>query len=411
MVDAVTDNAHRDRVRPETGPGKDRLSTIILLAFAMTCGISVANIYYAQPLLDALADGFAIDPASIGLAVTLTQAGYAAGLLLIVPLGDLIDRRRLILAQTFGSAIALVLVGTAPNSATLFCAMIGMGLLAVVIQVIVAYTAALATPARRGSAVGLVTSGVVIGILSSRTVAGALADIGGWRAVYLTSAGVMLTVGFLLAYLLPSDQRRPCSESYGAVLRSMVFLLSGDRVLQIRAVLALFTFASFGTLWTAIVLPLRAPPLSLSHTAIGLFGLAGVAGAVAANGAGRLVDRGHARSTTAVALMLLTASWAPMTLLHHSLAALVAGIVVLDLSVQAIHVTNQTVIFARHSEARSRLVGCYMLFYSIGSGIGAIASTTTYAAFGWVGVAALGAGFGAAGLLVWLTFQHVERDA
>jgi predicted MFS family arabinose efflux permease len=379
-----------------------------LLVFAITAGVSVANIYYAQPLLDSIAAAFSISPASIGLVVALTQVGYALGLLFIVPLGDLVDRRKLAVAQTFLSAVALVVVGTAHRAGVLFGAMIVVGLLAVVVQVLVAFTAMLATPSKRGRAVGLVTSGIVVGILSARFVAGVIADLGGWRSVYLISAVLMFVMSGLLAWLLPRDATPPTSESYGAILRSIPSLFLRDPLLRVRAVLALLIFASFSTLWTALVLPLSAAPLLLSHTQIGLFGLAGLAGALAASGAGRLADRGLGQSTTGIALALLTISWLPIAFLHASLIALTIGVILLDLSVQAVHVTNQSLIFAAHPEARSRLVGGYMVFYSIGSGIGAISATTVYALLGWPAVAALGATFSAAGLMFWWLTRHVR---
>jgi predicted MFS family arabinose efflux permease len=352
-----------------------RLTPVMLLVFAITCGMSVANIYYAQPLLDSIAATFSISPASIGMVVTLTQAGYALGLLFIVPLGDLLDHRKLIIAQTSLSAIALTVVSTAHHAGILFGGMIAVGLLAVVVQ--------------------------VLGILAARFVSGMIADFGGWRSVYFTSALLMLALSLLLARLLPRRAAMPVSESYGAVLRSMPSLFLCEPLLRVRAILALLIFASFSTLWTAMVLPLSAAPLFLSHTRIGLFGLAGLTGALAANGAGRLADRGLAQWTTGIALGLLTCSWLPIALLHYSLAALAIGVVLLDLSVQAVHVTNQSLIFAARPEARGRLVGGYMVFYSIGSGIGAISSTSIYAVFGWIGVAILGAIFSAAGLLFW----------
>jgi predicted MFS family arabinose efflux permease len=373
----------------------------MLLVFAVTSGMSVANIYYAQPLLDSIAATFAIRPASIGMVVTLTQAGYAFGLVFIVPLGDLVDPRKLIIAQTLLSAIALTVVSTAHHAGILFGGMIAVGLLAVVVQVLVALTATLARPSERGRAVGFVTSGVVIGILAARFVSGMIADFGGWRSVYFTSAVLMLAISLLLARLLPRRAAVPVSESYGAVLRSMPSLFLREPLLRVRAVLALLIFASFSTLWTAMVLPLSSAPLFLSHTRIGLFGLAGLTGALAANGAGRLADRGRAQWTTGIALSLLTCSWLPIALLHDSLAALAIGVILLDLSVQAVHVTNQSLIFATRPEARGRLVGGYMVFYSIGSGIGAISSTSIYAVFGWIGVAILGAIFSATGLLFW----------
>jgi predicted MFS family arabinose efflux permease len=385
------------------------LTRTLLLVFALTCGMSVANIYYAQPLLDSMAAAFAISPASIGLVVALTQAGYALGLLFIVPLGDLADRRKLVVAQTFLSAVALVVVATAHHVGVLFGGMILVGLLAVVVQVLVAFTATLAAPSERGRAVGLVTSGVVIGILSARFVSGVIADLGGWRSVYLTSAVLMFVMSASLAWLLPRNATTPTSESYGAILRSILTLFLRDPLLRVRAVLALLIFASFSTLWTALVLPLSAAPLSLSHTEIGLFGLAGLAGALAASGAGRLADRGLGQWTTGIALAVLTSSWLPISLLHSSLVALAVGIILLDLSVQAVHVTNQSLIFAAHPEAKSRLVGGYMVFYSIGSGIGAISATTIHTLLGWSGVAILGAAFSAAGLVFWWLSRHVGQ--
>jgi len=383
------------------------LTRTLLLVFAVTCGMSVANIYYAQPLLDSIGAAFAIGAASVGVVVTLTQVGYAIGLLFIVPLGDLIDRRKLAVAQTFLSAVALVVVGTANHVGVLFAGMVAVGLLAVVVQVLVAFTATLAAASERGRAVGMVTSGVVIGILSARFVSGVIADLGGWRSVYLSSAALMFVMSASLAWLLPRNVSAPTSESYGAILRSIPSLFLRDPLLRVRAVLALLIFASFSTLWTALVLPLSAAPLFLSHTEIGLFGLAGLAGALAASGAGRLADRGLGQWTTGIALVLLTVSWLPIALLGSSLFALALGVLLLDLSVQAVHVTNQSVILAARPEARSRLVGGYMVFYSVGSGIGAISATTIYAFLGWSGVAILGASFSAAGLVFWWLTRHV----
>lgn len=390
-------------------PRCHRLTRTLMLVFAVTCGMSVANIYYAQPLLDSIAAAFAISPGSIGLVVTLTQVGYALGLIFIVPLGDLVDRRSLAVAQTFLSAVTLVVVGTTHHAGALFAGMIVVGLLAVLVQVLVAFTATLAAPSERGRAVGLVTSGVVVGILSARFVSGVIADLGGWRSVYLTSAVLMFAMSAALAWLLPRNATLSTAESYGAILRSIPTLFLRDPLLRVRAGLALLIFASFSTLWTALVLPLSAAPLFLSHTEIGLFGLAGLAGALAASGAGRLADRGLGQRTTGIALALLTISWLPIALLHSSLLALAVGVVMLDLAVQAVHVTNQSLIFAAHPDARSRLVGGYMVFYSIGSGIGAISATTIYAYMGWSGVAALGAAFSAAGLVFWWVTRNVGR--
>lgn len=377
------------------------LSRITTLIFAVAAGLSVANIYFAQPLLDSMARDFRIAPAAIGLVVTLTQLGYGLGLIFIVPLGDLVDRRRLVVGQGLLSVVALVAVATARTEAILFAGMAAVGLLAVVVQVLVSFAATLATPTERGKAVGMVTSGVVIGILGARFIAGLLADLGGWRAVYLTSAVLTLAMAGLLWRILPRNLSPVSTDSYVATLRSIPVLFLTDRVLLVRGILALLIFAAFSTFWTALVLPLSAEPFDYSHTRIGLFGLVGMAGAIAATGAGRLADRGLGQWTTGVSLTLLLASWGLIALLPWSVPALLIGVVLLDLAVQAVHVTNQSIIFDRHPHARSRLIGGYMAFYSLGSAIGAIAATIAYAHAGWAGVSTLGTAFSAAALLGW----------
>ncbi|UGY13820.1 MFS transporter [Bradyrhizobium septentrionale] len=382
-----------------TGP----LSPAIVVLFAVACGLSVANIYFAQPLLDTMAQDLSITPAVIGGVVTLTQVGYAFGLILIVPLGDLWDRRKLIVGQTVLSAAALAVVGTAPNAAVLLFGMVLVGLLAVVIQVLVAYAATLAAPAARGRTIGTVTSGVVSGILLARFAAGALADLGGWRVVYLTSAALTLVLAALLARALPRHQPQAMTgSSYARLLRSTVALLVEEPVLRERAVFALLIFASFSAFWSSVVLPLASPPLSLSHTTIGMLGIAGLAGALAARNSGRLADRGWAQRTTGLSLMLMLAGWIPIACLDSSLWLVLAGVVMIDFAVQAVHVTNQSLIVATRPDAPSRLIGAYMVFYSIGSGLGAIGSTMAYAATGWIGVCVLGAAISACALLYWV---------
>lgn len=377
------------------------MSRYVALLFATACGLAVANIYYAQPLLDVLASKFGIAHSSVGIVITITQICYALGLLILVPLGDLLNRRRLIPGLMLLSVLALIVVGIAPTSIVLLTGLAAVGLLAVVTQMLVAFAATLAAPAERGRIVGLVTSGVVIGILLARTVAGVLTDLAGWRSVYLVSAALMLVMAGALFRALPNYVREGASLSYPQLLRSVFTLFVQERILRIRAVLALLIFTVFSILWTSLVLPLSAPPLSLSHTAIGAFGLAGVAGALAAAQAGRLADRGFGQWTTGIALTLLLISWLPISFTEHSLPALIAGIVLLDLAVQAVHVTNQSLIFNVRPEARSRLTAGYMIFYSIGSATGSIASTSIYAYAGWNGVCLLGAAVSALTLLFW----------
>ncbi|MNW43951.1 Inner membrane transport protein YnfM [compost metagenome] len=387
------------------------MSRPMILLFAISCGLSVANIYYAQPLLDAIASEFAIPHSLVGLVVTITQICYAFGLLLLVPLGDLLNRRWLISGQMLLSVAALITIGLAPSSTIVFIGIAGVGLLAVVAQTLVAFAATLATSAERGRVVGLVTSGIVIGILLARSLAGVLTDFTGWRSVYLFSAGLTFLVAGALFRVLPSEKRQRESLSYLGLLRSILTLFLEEPVLRVRASLAFLIFTDFSILWTSLVLPLSAPPFSLSHTAVGAFGLAGVAGALAATRAGRLADRGMGQKTTGAALILLLASWYPISLIQHSILALIVGIVLLDLAVQAVHVTNQSMILSVRPEARSRLTGGYMMFYSFGSALGSIASTAIYEQAGWRGVCMLGAGVSTLALLFWWMTRRYQPSS
>ena len=371
--------------------------------------MAVANVYFAQPLLESMAASLSVSPGTIGVVVTATQAGYAVGLLFIVPLGDLLNRKKLILTQMLLSALALCAVGLSQDWGMLLGAMVLVGLMAVVVQVVVAYAASLASPEQRGEAVGTVTSGVVLGILLARFVSGAVADLAGWRGVYFVSAALMIGMALVLMRTMPASTPPPTKGGYWQLLRSVFQLYLTERTLRVRGTFALLIFAAFSVLWTSMVLPLSAPPLSLSHTQIGLFGLAGVAGALAAARAGRLADQGLGNRTTGVALALLTLSWLPTAFVEHSLFAMVVGVVLLDFAVQAVHVTNQSLIFAARPDAQSRLVGAYMCFYSAGSGLGAIAATYTYAHFGWVAVCSLGAAISAVALLYWIYLEMTSK--
>jgi predicted MFS family arabinose efflux permease len=231
----------------------------------------------------------------------------------------------------------------------------------------------------------------------------------GWRSVYLFSASLTLISLFVLMRMLPHQSFKPSKLSYLQLLGSTLRLYAELRVLRIRGILAMFIFMAFSILWTAVVLPLSAPPISLSHTLIGAFGFAGLAGALAAAKAGKRADRGLGQKTTAVSLMLLVLSWIPIGLLHTSLWFLVVGVILLDLAVQAVHVTNQSLIYQVRPEAQSRLTASYMIFYSIGSAIGSLASTQVYAWSGWKGVCWLGAGVSTAALLVWVVDRLSDR--
>jgi len=378
------------------------------MLFATASGISVANVYYAQPLLDVLARDFGISHAAIGAVITATQIGCALSLLLLVPLGDLIDRRRLMTIQLLGLVIALVAVSLTSSAPIMLAGMLAIGLLGTAMtQGLIAYAASAAQPYEQGHVVGAAQSGVFIGLLLARVFAGGVSDIMGWRGVYFSSAMLMLVIALPMWRRLPSLPVAKDTLNYPHLIFSMLTLLRTEKLLQVRGMLALLMFCAFNIFWSALVLPLSEPPYVFSHTVIGAFGLVGVVGALAATRAGYWADNGYYQRTSAVALIILVLAWWPLSLMGWSLWTLVIGIVLLDLGGQALHVTNQSLIFRTQTGAHSRLVGLYMLFYAVGSGLGAIGTTLMYSYSGWKGVCVLGASVSLCALLFWFVTREV----
>lgn len=383
-----------------------RTATPLLLLFACAAGLSVANVYYAQPLLDALAADLHIGTARIGAVIAATQLGSVIALLWLVPLGDRLERRRLMAAQSVALVVALLGVALAGNATALLLGMLAVGLLGTAMtQGLIAYAAAAAGPHERGRVVGAAQAGVVIGLLLARVVAGGVADLGGWRAVYVLSAVLMVVSGAVLWLRLP---RLPVADAAPRI--GLITLLRQQPVLRQRGVLGLLLFTAFGLFWSSMALPLSAPPHALSHTAIGAFALVGLLGALAAARSGHWSDRGHADRVSFAALLLLLLSWAPLAALPLHLGWLVLGVLLLDLAVQALHVTNQSLILAAAPNAQAQVIAAYMLFYAAGSGIGALLGSSLYAAYGWSGVCTAGALVSLLALGAWWTVSATLRS-
>lgn len=375
-------------------------SLLILLAIA--AGASVANVYYAQPLLERLAGAFALDAAVAGTVLAATQAGSVLALLGLLPLADRGDRRRLLRVQLLALLAALLLLASARTAAWLLAGMVLAGMLGTALtQGLIAYTATLARVAERGRMVGTVQGGVFIGLLSARVLSGSVAAVAGWRAVYLLSAVLMAVLALLLWRRLPALPAPAVVPSWRTLLASMATLLRDDRMLRARAPLALLLFAGLNVFWAAAPLPLSAPPLHWSTAAIGALGLAGIAGALLAARVGHWMDRGFAVRVSLAALLLMLAAWWPLLGLPRSLALLLLGVVLLDLGGQALHVANQALLLRAPVEQHGRLVALYMLFYAVGSGAGAAAGTWMQARHGWNAVCLLGAGIAVLALLWW----------
>jgi predicted MFS family arabinose efflux permease len=378
-----------------------RLTRARLLLLAALCAVSVANIYYAQPLLERIGADLSIPVGQVGWVVAVGQAGYLVGLAALVPLGDWVNRRVLIAAQLVLASAGTAVAATSASTTGLLAGIGIAGIFSVVVQVAVAYTAALSSPGERGRNIGFVTSGVVIGIIMARTMAGLIADLAGWRAVYASSTLASLAMAALAWLLLPNDQRRERPHSYGAAVASLAILSATNRVFRTRAAIAFFLFASFGVLWSGLALPLSNAPWHLSTAQIGLFGFAGLAGTLGAARAGRWADHGKAAPVTVMALALLIASWWFTGQAEHSLWMVAVGAVLLDFAVQAVHVTSQNLIVAETPESSSRIIGSYMICYSLGSALGAVTTTALYERAGWPAAATLGACYAAAALAVW----------
>jgi predicted MFS family arabinose efflux permease len=380
----------------------------LVLLLAVACGATVANLYYAQPLLNTLARAFSVSQGTAGLLITISQIGYVLGLALLVPSGDLQERRGLISVALVVTAAGLVVAAVAPGFAVFAAALALVGFSSTVAQVIVPMSASLAAESERGRVVGTVMSGLLIGILLARTVSGLLAAALGWRVVFWVAAGIMVVLAVTLRARLPRVP--PTTElAYGGVLRSVLSLIAAEPVLRLRMALGFFAFGCFSTLWTSLSFLLAAPPFNYGNAIIGLFGLAGVAGALAATGAGRLADRGHGRHATWATAFVLIAAWPILYAGKTSALWLIVGIAVLDLGVQGIHISNQSAIYALAPEARSRLTTAYMVSYFLGGAALSAISSVVYASDGWDGVCVVGATTGLLALVVWAAAELRSR--
>lgn len=369
------------------------LTAPMILLMSLATGMAVASNYYAQPLLHTIGEQFSLSNAAAGGIVTTAQLSYAAGLMLLVPLGDMYERRGLIVLMTLLSSASLLVSAFAPNITVLMLGTALTGMLSVVAQILVPFAATLALPHERGKAVGAVMSGLLLGILLARTFAGVLADLGSWRTVYWVASLLMLAMSAVLWRVLPRHQSQ-AGLSYPRLLGSILRMFVDEPLFRARSILGALLFAAFSMLWTPLTFLLSSPPYSYNTTTIGLFGMAGAAGAFAANRFGRLADRGLANLATRVGLLLLLGSWGLMAFGQASVLALLAGILLQDLAIQGVHVTNTSCIYPLRPEARSRLTAGYMTSYFIGGASGSLVSSWLYSHFGWTGVVAAGAALG-----------------
>jgi predicted MFS family arabinose efflux permease len=370
---------------------------------AAATGLAVANNYYAQPLLPLMARALRTSAGMAGLVVSLTQAGYAVGLVTILPLGDLLERRRLVMTLAALAGLLLFAVGSAPSMPWLLAAVAFLGMTSVVAQVLVPFAASLASEHERGRVVGMVMSGLLIGILLARTAAGWLAETGSWRVVYFAAGVAMLAEAAVLRWRLPT-WRGQAGLGYTRLVESVATLLREEPVLRLRSIYGMFSFATFSVLWTALAF-LLARHYHYSTGTIGMFGLVGAAGAGAASLAGRLADSGWTARNTGTASALLVVSWAALWAGGRTIWLLVVGLLAFDLGAQGLHITNQAEIYRLRPEARSRLTSAYMALYFLGGTVGSLVSAAAYSALGWDGACLAGAAFALGDLALWAALR------
>jgi predicted MFS family arabinose efflux permease len=385
----------------------DLLTRGRVLLFATTVGTLVANLYYVQPLLATIAASFGRSVTSAGYLVTFVQLGYAAGLLFVVPLGDVLDRRALISAMLGANVGGLLLTAASPNFGVFGIAAFLTGCTSSAAMVTVPYVASKAPDAARGRYIGQVMTGLLLGILLARTVAGLLAAWVGWRCVFLIAAMAVTILIFAMRASLPHEGTRGRLH-YPRLMRSLLSLARQEPELRVRAFYTSLGMGSFSMLWTGLTFLLSASPFHYTEAEIGLFGLIGAAGAAAANIAGRLSDRGYTHRSTGSFAFVLLVSWIVLMFGQRSLAAVVVGVFLLDVGAQGLQVTHQSVIYRLAPGARSRITAVYMTSAFIGASIGSALASASFAFAGWTGLSAVGALLPLTLLITWRVRPRVQ---
>ncbi len=395
----------------------DPPSTVMLMPrsrvalFALACGITVANLYYAQPLLPLISKDLGVPQGRTALVVTAAQIGYLLGLLLLVPLGDRLVRRRLVPFVMAADALCLLAAAAAPHLTLLIVATVLVGICSTSAMILVPFAATLADPERRGRVTGTIMSGLLLGILLARVFSGLLAQVTTWRTVYLVASVMMALLGLFLFLRLPSEEPRPAIR-YHQLLASVVHYFRSERLLQLRAVYGGLVFATFSVIWTSLAFLLAGAPYHYSEGVIGLFGLFGMGGALVASYSGHLADRGMERHVTGGCLLLLVASVVLMGLGAHHLVPLIIGLVLADLAIQAVHIQNQQLVFAIDPPARSRINTGYMVVYFLGGAIGSATAGAAWQFDQWAGVVTLGLFYSGLALMIWIfaSFASMRRS-
>lgn len=385
------------------------LSKTNVLFMAACTGLIVANLYYCQPLIVLIANEFKIPEASAGTITYLTQAGYAIGLFFMVPLGDKLERKKQILITTFASVIALILAATAKSFFLLQVASLLIGITSIVPQLILPLAASLSSVEQRGKVIGTIMSGLLVGILLSRTLSGFIGQVLGWRSMFYIAAGICLLIFFVIQKKFPVNKPQ-FQGTYGQLIQSLFTLIKTQPILREATIINVFSFAQFGAFWTTMVLLLSGKPFDFNSATIGLFGIVGASGALAAPLVGRLGDKGGSRVAVGYGCLLILLSFIIFYFSIESVIGIAIGIVFIDVGIQGVHISNQTRVYSLLPEARNRLNTVFMSFSFLGTAAGSAYGLFLWKLGGWHAVAIGCVGLSVLALTVYgLTYKSSRR--
>ncbi|MDD7795360.1 MFS transporter [Clostridium sp. 'White wine YQ'] len=373
----------------ESSKTKPILTNLLIMVMSISCGLTVANLYYIQPLLADIAKTFNVSEISVGSAAMLTQVGYAVGMILILPLGDIKERRGLITLMLLFSVLSLSSMFFSQNITMLMISSFAVGFTSIIPQLIIPLAAQLSNPEERGKIIGTIMSGLLIGILVSRTFSGILGGYYGWRIVYIIAAVMMIVLMIALNKLIPICT--PVSDvKYIELLKSMARLIKSESALREASINGAMMFAAFSAFWTSLTFLLESSHYNMGPQAAGLFGLVGISGALAAPLVGRLADKKGPRFVIGICISIVILSYLLFLLLGFKVFGLILGVIFLDLGVQSCNVSNQTRVHSLNEEMRNRINTIYMVSFFLGGAFGSFLGSYSYAHFGWYGVCTFG---------------------
>lgn len=382
------------------------LTNLLILIMAIACGLTVANLYYIQPLLADIAKTFHVTELSIGFAAMLTQIGYAAGMIFILPLGDIKEKRSLIVIVLLCSIVSLISMSFSSNIYILVISSFTVGFTSIIPQLIIPLAAQLSNPQQRGQTIGTIMSGLLIGILLSRTISGIIGGYFGWRTVYLIAAIMMLVLMFILRKFIPLCE--PISDiKYTQLLRSMINLIKTEPILREASINGALMFSAFSAFWTALIFLLESSHYNMGSEAAGLFGLVGISGALAAPLVGKISDKRGSRFAIGICIIVVIIAYLFFFLFGYKIWGLIIGIILIDLGVQSCNVSNQARVHSLNEKTRNRLNTIYMVSFFLGGALGSFLGSYSYSNFGWYGVCT----FGISTQIIAVILYNVRRKA